>query len=117
VTQQRRTSLPGASELFRTTAPSLAQPASVPAPVAEARPESKPESKTPAGRRKHDEKITVYCSGDELLALERARLQLRAEYGLAIDRGRIVREALAVVLAELEAKGAESSLIRKLRDE
>ena len=40
----------------------------------------------PSGRERHDEKITVYCSPDELLDLESARLTLRAEHGLAIDR-------------------------------
>ena len=57
----------------------------------------------------------MYCSGEELLALERARLLLRAEYGMAVDRGRVVREALALVLADLEANGADSELISRLR--
>ena len=38
---------------------------------------------------RHDEKITVYISKEELLALETARLTLRG-HGLAVDRGRIV---------------------------
>jgi hypothetical protein len=70
----------------------------------------------PSGRERHDEKITVYCSPDELVDLESARLTLRAEHGLAIDRGRIVREAVAVVLADLEAKGEASILVRRLRE-
>ncbi|MDQ2748055.1 MAG: cobyrinic acid a,c-diamide synthase [Pseudonocardiales bacterium] len=70
----------------------------------------------PSGRQRHDEKITVYCSPEELVDLESARLTLRAEHGLAIDRGRIVREALAVVLADLEAKGEASILVRRLRE-
>ncbi len=70
----------------------------------------------PSGRERHDEKITVYCSPDELLDLESARLHLRAEHGLAVDRGRIVREALAVVIADLEAKGDSSILVRRLRE-
>jgi hypothetical protein len=69
----------------------------------------------PTGRERHDEKITVYCSAEELIDIERARLTLRGEYGLAADRGRIVREALAVVLADLEAKGDQSILVRRLR--
>ena len=68
----------------------------------------------PSGRERHEEKITVYCSADELLDLESARLTLRAEHGLVVDRGRIVREALAVVLADLEAKGDSSVLVRRL---
>ncbi|HWH27688.1 MAG TPA: cobyrinic acid a,c-diamide synthase [Mycobacteriales bacterium] len=68
----------------------------------------------PTGRERHDEKITVYVSAEELLDLEQARLTLRADHGLAVDRGRIVREALAVVLADLEAKGEASILVRRL---
>jgi hypothetical protein len=68
----------------------------------------------PSGRERHDEKITVYVSPEELLGLEGARLSLRAEHGLVVDRGRIVREALAVVLADLDAKGDASVLVRRL---
>jgi hypothetical protein len=68
------------------------------------------------GRERHEEKITVYVSSEELFDLEHARLVLRGEHGLAIDRGRIVREALSVVLADLEAKGAQSILVRRLRE-
>jgi hypothetical protein len=96
----RRASLPGAAELFRTTTgrPHRAEPSS-------------------SGRQRHEEKITVYCSRAELVELERARLTLRAEHGLGVDRGRIVREAVAVLLADLEAKGEESILVRRLREE
>jgi hypothetical protein len=69
----------------------------------------------PSGRESHDEKITVYLSADELMDLEHARLGLRGDHGLAVDRGRIVREALAVVLADFEAKGDASILVRRLR--
>jgi len=68
----------------------------------------------PTGRERHDEKITVYVSPEELMDLERARLTLRGEHGLAVDRGRIVREALAVVLADLDDKGETSILVRRL---
>jgi hypothetical protein len=66
-------------------------------------------------RTKHDEKITVYISADELLALEGARLTLRGEHGVAADRGRIVREAIAVILADLADRGNDSVLVRRLR--
>ncbi len=66
-------------------------------------------------RTKHDEKITVYISADELLALETARLTLRGQHGVAADRGRIVREAIAVLLADLEDRGDESVLVQRLR--
>jgi hypothetical protein len=130
----RRVILPGADELFRSTgtvqrAPqaaqedTLAEPAPAPgetsasrAVTATAGPTSRPSGpRHPSGRQRHDEKITVYVSPSELVDLEHARLVLRAEHSLAIDRGRIVREALAVVLADLEAKGEQSILVRRLR--
>jgi len=108
----RRVKLPGASELFRPTE-SVSQIKPVP-PVE--RVDTTPEA-TPAGgsgRVRHDEKITVYVSADELLALERARLELRAQHGLAVDRGRMVREAIAAMLADFEAAGEASQLVRRL---
>ncbi|HVF05876.1 MAG TPA: cobyrinic acid a,c-diamide synthase [Frankiaceae bacterium] len=151
----RRVSLPGADELFRSTAPAVAPAAPEPAdppfpprdapeppslaaappvaaePVAAAPPDAaldvddtpppvrrRPRpvgERRPTGRERHDEKITVYCSAEELIDIERARLTLRGDYGLAADRGRIVREALAVVLADLEAKGEQSVLVSRLR--
>lgn len=149
----RRASLPGAAELFRTTAaapepdpppppahpgvgavptvhevpsapeerhepgrPSVAPASSSRAPVRGGRRIRAVGDRTPSGRQRHDEKITVYCSPEELLDLESARLSLRADHGVAIDRGRIVREAVAVVLADLEAKGEASILVRRLRE-
>ncbi|MFG2376176.1 hypothetical protein ACGFY9_32485 [Streptomyces sp. NPDC048504] len=72
-------------------------------------------NRRPSGRERHDEKITVYVSAEELIDLEHARLMLRGEHGLAVDRGRIVREAVAVVLADLESRGDASILVRRLR--
>ncbi len=66
-------------------------------------------------RAKHDEKITVYISADELLALESARLTLRGQHGVAADRGRIVREAISVLLADLGERGDDSVLVQRLR--
>ena len=71
----------------------------------------------PSGRIRHDEKMTVYVTSEELLALEHARLSLRGQHGLAVDRGRLVREAIALVLAEFEAQGADSALVRRLSEE
>jgi hypothetical protein len=70
--------------------------------------------RTGTGRQKHDAKITVYVSADELVALEQARLLLRAQHGLPVDRGRIVREAVAVLLADLDENGGDSVLVRRL---
>ncbi|WP_209439555.1 hypothetical protein [Kitasatospora phosalacinea] len=72
-------------------------------------------ARRPSGRERHDEKITVYVSAEELMDLEHARLVLRGEHGLAVDRGRVVREAISVVLADLEQRGEASILVRRLR--
>jgi hypothetical protein len=104
----RRPSLPGADELFRPTGPADgATPGWMEHAAAPAR------RGTP--RQKHTSKITVYVSDEELLALEHARLALRGAHGLAVDRGRVVREAIAVVLADLDENGEESVLVRRLR--
>jgi len=97
----RRVQLPGAAELFRST--------SVPRelPIAE-----EPVSSAGTGRRKHEAKITVYLSDEELLALEHARLALRAAHGIAVDRGRVVRVAIAAVLEDFTAHGADSQLVK-----
>jgi hypothetical protein len=125
----RRVILPGADELFRSTGavqrapepddlasvtPMAAAPSA--APTESPAPTTRPSGpRSPSGRQRHDEKITVYVSPSELVDLEHARLVLRADHSLAVDRGRIVREALAVVLADLEAKGEQSILVRRLR--
>lgn len=68
-----------------------------------------------SGRERHDEKITVYVAPEELFAIEQARLVLRAEHGIAADRGRLVREAMAEMLIDLEAHGENSAVVRRLR--
>ncbi|WP_424893106.1 hypothetical protein [Streptomyces sp. XH2] len=85
------------------------------APPAQGRRRGRGAGRRPSGRERHDEKITVYVSAEELMDLEHARLVLRGEHGLAVDRGRIVREAVAVVLADLESRGDASILVRRLR--
>jgi hypothetical protein len=103
----RRVSLPGASELFRATCPAVREPEAADAGEASA---------AGTGRVRHEEKITVYVSSTELIALERARLELRAEHGLAVDRGRIVRTAVSLLMADFEANGAASALVRTLTE-
>lgn len=117
----RRASLPGASELFRRTGEHVTD-GSEPASPRAATPEQPERPLTRAvttrrgsGRQKHDAKITVYVSGDELLAMEHARLKLRGSHDLVVDRGRLVREAVAVVLADFEEYGDDSVLVRRLR--
>jgi hypothetical protein len=68
-----------------------------------------------SGRERHDEKITVYVSPEDLVALEQARIALRAEHGLAVDRGRIVREAIDLLLADFTSQGESSLLVQSLR--
>ncbi|WNV77600.1 hypothetical protein [Geodermatophilus sp. DSM 44513] len=83
-------------------------PAAVPGPARRGRAQR-------TERVRHDEKITVYISADELLALESARLTLRGQHGVAADRGRIVREAITVLLADLAERGEDSVLVHRLR--
>lgn len=78
-------------------------------------PEPVEAARVPSGRVKHDEKMTVYLSSDELFELEHARLALRKSLGSAVDRGRIVRAAVAMALEELEAKGEHSALAERLK--
>ena len=133
----RRASLPGADELFRANTPALsavrqvAEPIQTSAPVSAVTQSATPKTKkgvrtisrrrvtaaekSPSGRELHEEKITVYLSSDELFDLDQARLTLRGDLGLAVDRGRIVRESIAVIVADLEAKGDQSILARRLR--
>ncbi len=109
----RRVGLPGASELFRDTRP---EPDPIPAAVASA--DAEPEASPAAtGRVRHDEKITVYISSEELLALERVRLELRAHHGVAVDRGRIVRAAIADLLADFTTNAGDSALVRRLTEQ
>ena len=96
--RSRRVSIPGVAELLR--------PA-VPLPVTS-------DERQVTGREKHDQKITVYLSAAELLDLEHARLRLR-RFGLVLDRGRLVREAIAVLLADLDARGKDSLVARRVR--
>jgi hypothetical protein len=84
-------------------------------PAAGGAPAAASAERTSSGRQRHEEKVTFYCTAEELTDLEHARLQLRREHGIGVDRGRIVRAALAQVLSELERDGAESALVKRLR--
>ena len=103
----RRVRIPAADEIFRPTAPV------VPAEASTSNGTSAQKRST-SGRVRHDEKMTVYVTSDELLELEHARLTLRSKHGVALDRGRLVREAIAIALADLEANGEQSVLVRRL---
>jgi hypothetical protein len=110
-----RASLPGADELFRVTAVEKGRRARrADAPPGQPGPEAESAERTPSGRQRHEEKVTFYCTAEELMDLEHARLQLRRKFGIGVDRGRIVREALAQVLDELEQSGADSNLVKRL---
>jgi hypothetical protein len=120
-------SLPAADDLFRPTA-APAQDENADADDTD--PESSVQEETgaawndhgrprparrPSGRVRHDEKMTVYVTADELLELEHARLLLRRDHDLAIDRGRLVREAVALALADLDARGEDSVIVQRLK--
>ncbi len=116
----RRASLPGADELFRPTGERVT-------PLhgresAKSEPEDTPDegdagaaaSAKASGRTSHDEKITVYLTEEELLHLEQARLRLQAEFGIKVDRGRLVREAIADLLLDLHDAGPDARIVRRL---
>jgi hypothetical protein len=94
----RRVSLPGVAELLRPVGPGPATDS----------------GRQASGREAHPQKITVYLSADEFLDLERARLSLHIR-GIRVDRGRLVREAIAVLMADLEAGIDASVIARRLR--
>ena len=96
--RSRRVSIPGVAELLRPVAPD---------PVDS-------DERQATGREKHDQKITVYLSAVELLDLEHARLRLR-RFGFVMDRGRLVREAIAILLADFDARGKDSLVARRIR--
>ena len=102
----RRLNLPTADELFRATSPRPRQ-------ESEDGEEQQPQDGL-SGRVKHNEKMTVYLTSDELLAIEQARLKLRGELGRNVDRGRLVRAALAIALGDLEARGTDSEIAQRL---
>jgi len=96
--RKTRVSVPGVAELFR---PHIPLPAAT-------------DERQVTGRERHDQKITVYLSAAELLELEHARLKLR-RFGFVLDRGRLVREAIAILLADLDARGKDSLVARRIR--
>ena len=98
--RSRRVSLPGVAELLRPATRGTVDP-------------DEGDQRRASGRERHTQKIIVYLSAEELLDLERARLAL-LRYGAAADRGRIVREAIAVLLADLDARGRDSLLARRI---
>ncbi|MGJ9412226.1 hypothetical protein ACHAAC_05910 [Aeromicrobium sp. CF4.19] len=103
----RRVNLPGADELFRSTARPSTAPADEPGV-----PEQP--AKGGSGRVKHDEKMTVYVTSEELMAIEQARLALRSSLARNVDRGRLVRAALSIALEDLQERGVESDVARRL---
>jgi len=140
----RRVNVPAADDLFRPTAvpspepepgspgtddlravvelaPAKAKHARTAKDAAGAKPDTPAEAgptpaRTASGRVRHDEKMTVYVTADELLDIEHARLELRRSHGLGVDRGRIVRAAVAMALADLDDHGEDSALLRRLRE-
>jgi hypothetical protein len=109
--------MPTADDLFRPTVVPDQPDEDQPAASAEHPPaaEAKPPARVPSGRVRHDEKMTVYVTADELLDIEHARLTLRRQ-GLSVDRGRLVRTAVAIALADLEANGEDSVIVQHLTE-
>ena len=95
----RRVRVPGIAELLRPVPDGLILPE---------------QQRQATGREGHTQKITVYLSAEELLDLEHARLRLRG-LGISVDRGRLVREAIPILLADLDARGEDSVLAKRLQ--
>jgi hypothetical protein len=125
----RRASLPGAEELFRRTSTSDRARETRGEPRESRQVDKSPklqvaseleakdqEQSQPKKAPRHQEKVTFYCTSEDLMALESTRLQLRAQYGVAADRGRIVRAALSYVLEDFEARGEDAILVRRLTE-
>lgn len=138
----RPSRLPSSDELFRRTAPrdlaphpegpdggrpyeagihALESPPPSIAAVASSEPSDVLEDfvaaeRRPSRRERHDEKITVYVSSEELIDLDGARLTLQ-RLGIKADRGRVVREALAELISDLERNREAAVLVRRLRAE
>ena len=113
----RRVNLPAAEDLFRPAEPTVDGAPDPRERRVRAVPSAEPADdsrRRPSGRVRHDEKITIYVTAEELVDMEHARLELRRHHGLAVDRGRLVREAVALVLADLEENGHDSMLVHRL---
>jgi hypothetical protein len=106
----RRVRLPAADELFR---PTVVTDADEHEPADELADETGDAAPAPSGRVRHDQKMTVYVTSEELLELEAARLTLRRA-GVGVDRGRLVREAVAMALVDLDERGPDSELVQRL---
>ena len=101
----RRVSVPPGDDLFRPTTKKVA-----------AKPKTAAKKAAASGRMRHEEKMTVYLTPEELLAIEHARLELKTSLGQKIDRGRLVRAAIEIALDQLERSGSKSEIARRLRE-
>lgn len=101
----RRVSVPPGDDLFRPTTKKAA-----------AKPKAAAKNASASGRVRHEEKMTVYLTPEELLAIEHARLELKTALGQKIDRGRLVRAAIEIALEQLQRTGTKSELARRLRE-
>ena len=57
----------------------------------------------------------MFQNRGELFALEDATLELKRTHGINLDRGRLVRTAVALALADLAEHGPESVVVGELR--
>lgn len=65
------------------------------------------------GNQTHGEKITFYCTDGEAIELDEVALSLR-KLGIRVDRGAVIRAALALTLPAFLADGPDSDLYDKL---
>lgn len=90
----------GLSSIFEPTA----EPAKTPAAAAPPEPEDA-----------HDQRATFYFSENQLMNLEIMMLKLRTEHRIKIGKSEIMRTAFDALVADFEANGAESHVVKLFR--
>jgi hypothetical protein len=90
----------GLDSIFEPTA----DPAKAAAPAAPAVPEEN-----------YDQRATFYFSGQQLMDLEVMMLKLRTQYRMKIGKSEIVRAAFDALMADFDAKGDDSIIVRRYR--
>src|SRR5699024_1903720 len=108
----RRVNMPGADEIFGpTSSPEQSESSGQSSDQLSA------QSSAPASARaRHNATTTVHLTSAQLLAVAQTGSRLRGEQGRSIDRGRLVRAALAVALDDWNTNGLDSQVGQLLRN-
>lgn len=63
----------------------------------------------------YDQRATFYFSGQQLMDLEVLMLKLRTQYRLKIGKSEIVRAAFDALMADFDAKGDDSIIVKRYK--